>query len=113
MSRQSARLRRRKAFTLVELLIVIGIIVILIAIIMPATQLVRQSARSNACAHNLTQLGDAYIRAMRIGNDRAFEIAASRIEEPSFDPASEITYIQLMVVGIVLTSLAVAWWLFA
>ncbi len=62
--------RSRSAFTLVELLIVIGIIVVLIAIIMPATQMVRQTQRASACAHNLTQIGKAFLRATKAGNDQ-------------------------------------------
>ena len=51
---------RRRGFTLVELMIVIAIIVILIAIIMPATQMVRARARTQNCAHNLAQIGVTY-----------------------------------------------------
>ena len=49
--------RKRRAFTLVELLVVIGIIAILIAILLPALQKAREQARVVACASNMRQIG--------------------------------------------------------
>ena len=81
MSRRRCRFQSPKAFTLVELLIVIAIVAVLIAMLLPALKRARQQANLIVCQSNLRQLYNAammYVNdsrgALPDGNWRCYDI---------------------------------------
>ena len=74
MSAPAARAgeKHRPAFTLVELLVVVGIIAVLIAILMPALGKARKQAAGVQCLSNVTQLVAAYTMYLNENKGRGF-----------------------------------------
>ncbi|MEM9754048.1 MAG: DUF1559 domain-containing protein [Planctomycetota bacterium] len=77
--------KAQPAFTLVELLVVIAIIGILVALLLPAVQAARESARRALCSNNIRQIGLALLSAHDV--EKAFPRGLYSASEAEMDEA--------------------------
>src|SRR5256885_15316242 len=75
-----------RAFTLVELLVVIGIIALLLAILLPVVSRARESANRVACLSNLRQLATAALGYAGENHQRLPEACATNSTDSAFSP---------------------------
>ena len=81
MAMKLQRVKMRRAFTLVEMLVVIAIISMLMAMVLPAVQAAIEMARQNTCKNNMRQLGTAMISITE--QQKEFPGYVNRVGKPS------------------------------
>jgi prepilin-type N-terminal cleavage/methylation domain-containing protein/prepilin-type processing-associated H-X9-DG protein len=90
-SHNTPRRRRRAAFTLVELLVVIGIIAILISVLLPVLGAARRASEKTTCLASLNQIHNAY-KMYQIDNKGAWPVSVHFWRDPNTLPMRDKRY---------------------
>jgi prepilin-type N-terminal cleavage/methylation domain-containing protein len=84
--------RRQRAFSLVELLVVLAIIALLIAILLPSLNKAREQANRTRCLNNIRQIGTALVVYMNDFGDYPMLDAAAPKAAEAVDPATPVFF---------------------
>jgi prepilin-type N-terminal cleavage/methylation domain-containing protein len=74
-------MKKKNAFTLIELLVVIAIIAILLAVLVPSLQKIKDAAKRSVCLYNLHTLGQAWVLYADQNDGKLVNAKTARIAE--------------------------------